>query len=137
LHRPRALFAGIDFEEAGPVIAARQTVFGAANGELLVARAHEGMAGPFTAAVVIYRVNVIVPCNQRAAQQGIAGPGGDVPPAFGGPAFRILVADGDADAAPGVVADAEVGQRRQRGRDGEQQSGRRSAENGSDKAPGC
>src|SRR3989304_539188 len=36
LHRPGALLAGVDFEEPGAVIAARQAVFGAANGELLL-----------------------------------------------------------------------------------------------------
>jgi hypothetical protein len=37
LHRPGTLFAGIDFEEAGPVKAACQAVFGALDGEFLVA----------------------------------------------------------------------------------------------------
>ena len=37
LHGPGALLAGVDLEEAGAVIAARQAVLGAANGELLLA----------------------------------------------------------------------------------------------------
>src|SRR6185437_471928 len=37
LHRPGALLAGVDFEEAGLVIAARQAVLAAANRELFLA----------------------------------------------------------------------------------------------------
>ena len=54
-------------------IAARQAIVGAADGEFLFARAHEGLAGPFAAAVVVDRVDVIVARNQRAAQQRFAG----------------------------------------------------------------
>src|SRR3989304_1163096 len=35
--------------------------------------------------------------------------GGDVPPAFGGPSFGILIADGDADPARRRVAGVEIG----------------------------
>src|ERR1700756_2300847 len=43
LHRPGALVAGVDLEEAGTVEAACQAVLGALDGELLVARTHEGL----------------------------------------------------------------------------------------------
>src|SRR5450755_4930632 len=46
LHRPGLLLAGIDFEESGAVEAAREAIPGAADGELLFARAHEGLARP-------------------------------------------------------------------------------------------
>src|SRR5262249_41110820 len=53
LHGPGRLVAGIDLEEAGAVIAAREAIFGSAYGELLFPRAHEGLAGPFAAAIVV------------------------------------------------------------------------------------
>ena len=109
LHRPGALLAGVDLEEAGAVIAARQAVLGAADGEFLLARAHEGLAGPFAAAVVVDRVDVIVTRDQCAAQQRFARARRNVPPAFGGPALVVLVADRDADPAAGVVAQPEIG----------------------------
>ena len=109
LDRPRRLVAGVDLEEAGAVVAARQTIVGAADGELLVARAHEGLARPFAAAIVVERVDVIEAGDQRAAQHGFAAAGGQVPPALGGPAFVLLVADRDPDPAAGVVAEAEIG----------------------------
>src|SRR5690349_18692870 len=56
LHRPGRLLAGIDLEETGAVIAARQAVGVAVDGELLVARAHEGLPGPFAAVIVVDRV---------------------------------------------------------------------------------
>src|SRR5262245_16853987 len=43
LHRPRLLLGGVDLEEAGAIKTARQAIAGAANRELLVARAHEGL----------------------------------------------------------------------------------------------
>src|SRR3954452_19559323 len=54
LNGPRRLVAGIDFEEAGAVIAARQAIVRAADGELLFPRAHEGLARPFAAAVIVH-----------------------------------------------------------------------------------
>ena len=108
LHGPGALLAGIDLEEAGAVKAARQAILGALDGEFLVARAHEGLSRPFAAAVVVERVDIIEACDQRAAQQGLAAARGHVPPALGGPALGILVAERDADAAGGVVAETEV-----------------------------
>ena len=112
LHGPGALFAGIDLEEAGAVEAARQAILGALDGEFLVARAHEGLSRPLAAAVVIERIDIIKPCDKRAAQQGFAAPRGDVPPAFGGPALGVLVAERDADPARGVVAKTEIRRRR-------------------------
>ena len=93
-------------------IAARQAIVGAADGEFLLARAHEGVAGPFAAAVVIDRVDVIIARHQRAAQQRFAGARRHVPPAFGDPALGVLVAERDADPAAGVVAQPEIGQGR-------------------------
>ena len=68
-------------------IAARQAILGAADGEFLVARAHEGVAGPFAAAVVIDRVDVIEARDQRALQQGLAGcaPTGSTSPRWSSP----------------------------------------------------
>src|SRR5262249_6541070 len=93
----------------GAVIAARQAIVRAADGELLFPRAHEGLPGPFAAAVVIHGVNVIETGDERAPQHGLAAARGNVPPALGGPPVVFLVADGDADAVAGVVAEAEVG----------------------------
>src|SRR5206468_11113070 len=92
LHRPGSLLAGVDLEIAGPVIAARQAILGAADGEFLVARTHEGLPGPFTAAVIVDRVDVVVAGDQRAPEQRLAGTGRDVPPSLGGPPFGVLVA---------------------------------------------
>ena len=111
LHRPGRLLAGVDLEEAGAVIAARQAILGAADGEFLLARAHERAAGPFAAAVVVDRVDVVVARDQRPAQNRLAGARGQVPPAFGGPLLGVLVADRDADPAAGVVAEPEIGGR--------------------------
>src|SRR5262245_55441490 len=108
LDRPRRLVAGVDLEEPGAVIAARQAIVGAADGELLLPRAHEGLTGPFAAAIVVDRVDVIEAGDERAPQHGLAAAGGDVPPALGSPAFVFLVADGDPDPIAGVVAKAEI-----------------------------
>jgi len=43
LHGPGTLLAGIDFEKAGPIETARQAILGALDGELIVARTHEGL----------------------------------------------------------------------------------------------
>src|SRR5262245_2143342 len=40
LHRPGTLLAGIDLEKSGAVVAARQAVLGAANGEFFFAGTH-------------------------------------------------------------------------------------------------
>src|SRR6185437_4035605 len=111
---PGALFAGVDLEITGAVVTARQTVADAAYGKLLFARTHEGVAGPFAAAVVVDRVDVIIARDQRAAQQSFASARRHVPPAFGGPALGILVAERDADPAAGIVAEPEVGPGRRR-----------------------
>ena len=114
LHGPGALFAGIDLEEAGAVKTARQTIGDAANGELLVAGAHKGLSHPFPAAVVIDSVDIIISCDEIALEDGFAGARGQIPPAFRGPAVGVLVADRDADAASGIVAEPEIGGRRLR-----------------------
>ena len=112
LHRPGALLAGVDLEEAGAVEAARQAILGALDGEFLVARAHEGLARPFAAAVVVDRVDVIEARDQRSLEHGLAGARRQIPPAFGDPAaVGVLVADRDADPAAGVVAQMEIGPR--------------------------
>ena len=83
-----ALLAGVDLEEAGAVEAARQAVVGAADGEFLVARAHEGLARPFAAAIVVDRIDVIEAGDQRSLQQRLAAARRQIPPALGGPAAR-------------------------------------------------
>src|SRR3981081_1484585 len=108
LDGPGRLVAGIDFEKACTIIAARQAIVGAADGELLFPRTHEGLAGPFAAAIVVDRVNVIEPGDEGSPQHGLAAAGGDVPPALGGPALVLLVTDRDADPVAGVVAKPEI-----------------------------
>src|SRR5262245_54295557 len=54
-------------------------------------------------------MDVIELGDQHALEQGLAGMRGDVPPSFGRPAFRVLIADGDADPARGGVAELEIG----------------------------
>src|SRR5690348_15307808 len=49
LYGPGALLAGVDLEKAGAIKTARQAIADAANGKLLVARAHKGLAHPFAA----------------------------------------------------------------------------------------
>ena len=111
LDRPDLLLAGVDLEEAGAVVAAREAILGAADGEFLVARAHEGLARPFAAAVVVDRVDVIEARHQRAAQHGFAAAGGQVPPALGAPAVIRPCSRPRRRRAAGVVAKAEIGQR--------------------------
>src|SRR5258707_15498573 len=60
LHGPGALLRGIDLEEAGAVISAREAVLDVLDGEFLVAGAHEGLARPFAAAVVVDRIDIVV-----------------------------------------------------------------------------
>ena len=110
-------------------IAARQAILGAPNGEFLVARAHVGLARPFAAAVVVDRVDVIEARDQRAAQQRFAGSRRQVPPAFGGPALGVLVADRDADPAAGVVAQPEIGHGRRADSQQQQRRERDASEN--------
>src|SRR5712692_8965251 len=112
LHRPRTLLAGVHLEEPGLLEAAGEAVLDAADGELLVARAHEGLPRPFAAAVVVDRVDIIEAGDERALEQRVAAARRQVPPPLGGPAVAVLVADGDADAASGVVAEAEIGRHR-------------------------
>src|SRR6185312_9734037 len=112
LHGPGALFAGIDFEEAGAVKTARQTIGDAPNGELLVAGAHKGLPHPLPAVVVIDSVDIIISCDEIALEDGFAGARGQIPPTLRSPAVGVLVADRDAHAACGIVAEAEIGGRR-------------------------
>src|SRR5262249_20586560 len=111
LHRPRRLLAGVDLEEAGTVVAAREAVVGALDGEYLIQRAHEGLARPLAAAVIIDRVDVIEPRDQRAAQQRLAAPRTQIPPAFSGPRIVFFIADRDTDPARGVVAEPKIRRR--------------------------
>ena len=66
-------------------------------------------ARPFAPAIVVDGMNIVEAANEHALEQGLAGMGRDVPPAFGGPTFGILVADGHADAACRGIAQLEVG----------------------------
>src|SRR4029079_19000849 len=87
LHGPCSLFAGVDLEKAGAVVTTRQAILGALDGEFLVARTHEGLSGPFAAAVIVKRVDVIEAGDQGSAQQRLATARGHVPPALSGPAL--------------------------------------------------
>src|SRR5262249_57281011 len=111
LHGPVGLIAGVDLEEAGAVITMRQAVADTgANHEFLVARAHECLARPLAAAVVVDRIDVVVARRQRAPQDDLASAAArQIPPPFGGPPILVLVADGHPDPAGRVVADAEIG----------------------------
>src|SRR6516162_501021 len=96
-------------EAAGAVIASRQTIGAAANDEFLVAGAHEGLAHPLAAVVVINSVDIIISCDEIALEDGFAGAGGQIPPTLRGPAIGILVADRDPHTACGIVAKTEIG----------------------------
>ena len=107
-----SLFAGVDFEEPGAVVTARQAILGALDGEFLVTGTHEGLSRPFATAVIVECVDVIIPRDECSAQQCLATARGHVPPAFGGPALGILVAERDAHPAGRIVAEPEIGRRR-------------------------
>src|SRR5262249_38082328 len=109
LHRPRPLLAGVDLEETGSVITAGKTVFRAANGEYLVGGAHESLPQPFASAVIADRIDIKKASSKLALEQDLTTAVGDVPPAFGRPAFAVLVADGHADAARRVVTQTKIG----------------------------
>ncbi len=111
LNGPVFLLAGIDFEETGAIEAARETIRDAFDGELFFARAHEGLACPFAALIVIKRIDIIKACDKRSAHQRLASVRCHVPPALGGPDVVVLVADGDADAALRAVAETKIGMR--------------------------
>ena len=96
------------------VIAVRQAVANAADRELPVARAHIGPSRPFAAAIVVDGVDIIITRDQIALEHGLAGSRRQVPPAFGGPAVSVLIADRDADPARRVVAEPEIGRGRPR-----------------------
>src|SRR5216684_3175108 len=59
LHGPRRLLGGIDLEKPGAVEAAREAIGCALDGELLLAGAHESLARPFAAVIIIDRIDVI------------------------------------------------------------------------------
>src|SRR6185437_11877123 len=94
LHGPGALLAGIDFEKAGAIETARQAIADAAYGELLVARAHEGLPHPFAAAIVIDGVDIIITRDESPFDQGLTGASRPVPPAIRHPGLGVLVTDG-------------------------------------------
>src|SRR5579884_2321334 len=109
LHRPGLLIPGVDFEKAGPLIAASETISRAADREFLVARAHEGLARPLAAAIIVDRIDIIKSRREISAQQRLAIAGSKVPPAFRRPSLAVFVAERDADSALGEVANAEIG----------------------------
>src|SRR5512136_1836720 len=112
LHRPTlGVAARVDLEEAGPVVAAGETVLTTVDSELAVACAHEGLALPLPAALV-HRIDVVELGGKRPAQQRLAGGGTEVPPPFRQPAFPVRIGDRDADARIRVVAETKVGARR-------------------------
>src|ERR1700730_15601262 len=112
LHRPRRLLAGIDLEEPGAVEAARKAIRGALDGELFLACAHEGLARPFAAVIIVDRIDIIKTRDKNSAQQGLAGARREIPPALGGPALVLLVADRDADPTARIVAESKIRGRR-------------------------
>src|SRR6185295_7521901 len=72
LDGPGTLLRGVDLEKAGAVIAAREAILDAANGEFLVARAHEGLARPFAATIVIDGIDIIITGDQLTLHQRLA-----------------------------------------------------------------
>ena len=66
-------FLGVHLEEAGALIAAPAAVLNPPDGERLVGRAHDGLAGPLPAAVVVDGVDVIEAARQRALVERLAG----------------------------------------------------------------
>src|SRR5690606_33865599 len=100
----------IDFEKTRALISAFGAILNTSDGERLVVGAHEVGAGPFTAPVVIDGVAVDKPARHRSFQERFACLRRDVPPPFRGPPVSVLIADGDADAALGGVAELEIGQ---------------------------
>src|SRR5262249_53323172 len=114
LYSPGLLLPGVDFEKAGPVVAAGEAVSGAPDGEFLVARAHEGSARPLAAAVIVDRIDIIETRREISAKQRFAIACGNVPPALGRPTLAILVAERDTNSALGQVADAKIGGCRRR-----------------------
>ena len=112
LHGPGPLLAGIDLEKSGTVIAAWETITDAADRELLVAGAHKGLPHPLAAVIVVDCVDIIITRDEITLEHGLAGAGGQIPPAFRGPAVGILITDGHAHPACGVVAQPEIGRRR-------------------------
>src|SRR5262249_58342500 len=60
LDGPGRLGAGIDFEKAGAIIAAREAIVSTADGELLFPRKPEKLAGTISPAVDRNRIHVMV-----------------------------------------------------------------------------
>jgi hypothetical protein len=131
LDGPALLLARVDLEEAAAVEAAGEAILDAPDREFAVAGAHEGAPAPFAAAVVIDREHVEETGRQRSLEQGFAAARVQVPPALGDPSLRVAIADRDADAARGHVAQAQVGAGRCRGdQGGEDETGEDRAEAG-------
>src|SRR5579871_4056246 len=108
LDRPGLLLPGVHLEKAGAVKAPGEAISGAPDGEFLVARAHEGLARPFAAAVVVNRVDVVGTRREISTQQRFAIARPYVPPSLGRPAFAVLVANCNADSALGQVAHSKI-----------------------------
>jgi len=104
LDGPGPLLAGIDFEKASAVITACQTIGDAANGELLVARAHKGLPHPLPAVLVIDRVDVVISRDEIALEYVFAGARRQIPPTFRGPAVGVLITNRDAHTTLSIVA---------------------------------
>src|SRR5690606_28998374 len=98
----------IHFKEARTPVSPTLAVGNVPDGEGLVLSAHVVRAGPFTTAVVVYRVNVDEAARYGSLEESFAGLGSDVPPALGGPALGVLVTDGDTDTALRGIAQLEV-----------------------------
>ena len=112
LHRPVAgVAARVDLEKARAVEAPGETVLAPVDLELAVARAHEGLALPFAAAL-IHGVDVIELGGERAAQKHFATAALQVPPPLGHPAAAVRIGQRDADPGARIVAETEVRMRR-------------------------
>src|SRR5260221_5003554 len=75
LHGPRRLLGGVDLEKSGAIEAAREAIRRALDGELSLACAHESLARPFAAVIIVDRIDVVETRHQASAQQGLAGAG--------------------------------------------------------------
>src|SRR5204863_2336218 len=77
-------FLRVHLEEAGVLIATSAAILNPPDRERFVGGAHEGLAGPLSAAVVVDGVDIIEPARKRSLVECLAGLGRDVPPALGG-----------------------------------------------------
>ena len=81
--------SGVDLEKSRALIAAFRAFLHPPDCERLVCRAHEVLAGPFAAAVVVDGVDVQISGSGRPLSKRFAGLRRDVPPAFGRPAVVV------------------------------------------------